>query len=262
MYADRAALLSAIRKDPDDDTLRLAFADLLEEEAVRVRVKCPKCKAKRRVPYRSPGTRTVTGVVACRACDDDGRVDAFPDLEWAACIRAQVRGRPGSPDEPPAAALLGTKDLFDRVSWGLDSRPYQGSSAGLERGFVGVLALQRRHLKSDYLRRVFAVHPVTRVVVSSIEAWAPPHVLEPKAGYYTLATYAAHSEARERRSIVPMALESFISECPGVSRYYVVRGTWWSFKSAREASDVLSVAIVNFGRSLVELGRRPFPALT
>lgn len=61
---DEAALLAAIEASPDEDSVRLAYADWLDEDAAAnpVRVTCPKCKGTR---YRGYGPKNTYTKVRC-----------------------------------------------------------------------------------------------------------------------------------------------------------------------------------------------------
>lgn len=84
---DQAALLAAIRANPDDDTLRLAYADWLDEQPV-VRVKCARCDGDGTlVCFRGPGA-TNPYHTNCPACDDGTILDTS-NADRAELIRGQ-----------------------------------------------------------------------------------------------------------------------------------------------------------------------------
>lgn len=85
MTGDLSHLLQAIRRDPADDTLRLACADELANQPTTYR-RCPKCVGTRRVDYRKP-----SGVLASKTCScGSGQVADTEYADWAELVRVQV----------------------------------------------------------------------------------------------------------------------------------------------------------------------------
>lgn len=98
---DGQRLLNQIRETPGDDTLRLAYADWLDEQPVE-RVKCRKCNGTKDDVIRDYfrfGTRFTEGVAqGCQVCSGLGTVRDERRQRRAELIRRQIRGetlRPG-----------------------------------------------------------------------------------------------------------------------------------------------------------------------
>lgn len=89
----RRDLLAAIAREPDDDVLRLAFADWLDEQGDK-RVKCPVSTC------GNPGVGW-DGFYRCRRCDGTGTILDASDRDRAELIRVQIElaalGHPAAP---------------------------------------------------------------------------------------------------------------------------------------------------------------------
>ena len=90
---DQSALLAAIREQPDDDTLRLAYADYLDGLDTES-VKCPTCDA---AWLEQTGVASVyehagpdSGWVACETCKGTGFIPDTSNADRAELIRVQV----------------------------------------------------------------------------------------------------------------------------------------------------------------------------
>lgn len=88
---DHRAMLAAIVADPNDDTLRLAYADWLEEQPGE-RVPCPssRCKAGVLVDRGNGRYCTDVEVILCPACDGTGTVRDERRSRRAEMIRCQI----------------------------------------------------------------------------------------------------------------------------------------------------------------------------
>ncbi len=84
--SDLNALLKAIIAAPDDDTVRLAYADELEG-ADTVSMVCPKCEGRKQVTGYS---NNATMLMGCETCDGAGSVPDTTNRDRAEFIRVQV----------------------------------------------------------------------------------------------------------------------------------------------------------------------------
>jgi uncharacterized protein (TIGR02996 family) len=92
-----AAMLAAVKAAPDDDTLRLALADCLEENAGAV---CWNCKGKGKVSVEFSRVPPTHADVECGICSGSGVGEESNGFaEWAELIRVQCELARGEPCE-------------------------------------------------------------------------------------------------------------------------------------------------------------------
>jgi len=113
---DRRAFVEQVLRNPDDDTVRLVFADFLDETA-RPDEPCYRCSQYARqgkVPddVNSPAPEWVT----CPACDG-AAVRPNPDKVWAELIRIQIRLArwPDVPFERPFLRKTQSEEVKEQV---------------------------------------------------------------------------------------------------------------------------------------------------
>ena len=236
-------LLAEIAAKPEDDTIRLAFADWLEENGddrraafIRGMIDLEKCHPSCGVGNVCRGTAVLPPKVTCAGVRD--RVTELFDSNLCRWESGVV-----IPDCAYRLPWRGTGDTAPVM-------------AIFRRGFVDEVRLNAAAFTEDFARELFARHPVTRVVLTDREPqqWLP-----------------------EIRGLPPGCANRWFwsvrgpdSSVPGYP-HYVPRGVQWSavwlrakwycdtptYDTADAANAALSDACVAWGRSLA--GLPPLP---
>jgi uncharacterized protein (TIGR02996 family) len=225
---DRDALLRAILANPDEDTPRLAFADLLDEEGERKRAAFIRSQIE---GHRTGASRDADGL--------------FP---WAA--GGWFAGVP----------LGGLR--FDPVDWADRLTPDEQADFGVTRalvtrGFVGAVAC-RLVVYRVAAASLFREHPITRVVLTDKRPARTNTVRVPGVSRPP-GVYGWTSDASDRSphtpSVLPQAwIDEFGRRGMGrVGRGFLAR----QFDTADEAQGALSELCVALGRRAAQTGDAP-----
>lgn len=268
-------LMRSILCDPADDTARLAFADWLEEQPETLTATCPGCGGSLEAdtfmhvgPIGKPKRTVPIGKQPCRTCEDEyGDPSGLVRVKNAAHGRAAfVRDQiAGVVRMVPLAMLVPLEPLTGVMPHQTTRHATAGGCVVTcdhmelvyRRGFVDEVRLPAAAaFTEDFARKLFARHPVTRVVLTDREPqqWLP-----------------------EIRGLPPGCANRWFwnvrgpdSSVPGYP-HYVPRGVQWSavwlrakwycdtptYDTADAANAALSDACVAWGRSLA--GLPPLP---
>jgi uncharacterized protein (TIGR02996 family) len=237
---ERDALLRAILCEPTDDTVRLVYADWLDEngeperaEFVRVQVELAK------LDCSEPDCERYADQKGC-GCDECSR--------WRKNWSVKARQR------ELWAALSGTWERHQRLdplaAIGLFGENFHGVTpvGVVSRGFVSSLTCDQS-LFLAHARDIFAAHPVLTVTLSDREP------------YQNGAGYCWFDAERDRRGHVPQEAElarrifEMLVPHPGGKG----RVRWRDYPTRDLARSALSDAAVFHARSLADLPPLPAP---
>lgn len=233
MPTDRDALLAAILAHPDEDTPRLAFADLLDEEGETERAAF--------IREQIAGGSNINGrwIKAPRPFS----AKWFPDLpQWALQV------------DPEGKGWLPTRNLGD----------HQGVARALvTRGFVGAVACRFAAYRGNAIAW-FRSHPIQRVVITDKwpgtidpDDFAPndfaPHLRPPGTCVWTADDTPGHTLAMH--SVLP---RTWIDDMTRLSVGKTGRGfpARW-FDTVDDAQAALSEHCVALGRQAALTGDPP-----
>ncbi len=256
---DREASIRSVCEQPEDDTVRLVFADWLDgQEAARGR--CRRCNGTR---YRGMHSKNTFTQVRCE-CRDGTGLDTT-DRDRAEFIRVQVElasfdtayhlsYHNRAMCENSAVPLVKRSAELLHPAWSRElaatgfTDPTAVNQWEFRRGFVSAIELPA----ADFLAHaaaIFAAHPVTAVALTG-KVPSPRHIGAPPAneewGWCMVETESAPE---------PWPVPYFV---PAVLRGHWPAGRLWAkywvvFDSETEAVVALSAACVNYARSLVGL---------
>lgn len=230
---ERAALLRAICEQPDDDTVRLAFADWLEEHGEAERGEFIRLQMEL-VHLRASGYHCYHDLTQPEHCEMCVRQKRAKELAIAdAGGRCQWEVWHGLPDDVGWACLNLTGEPPERLRG-------QGNWFRFDRGFPSEIRLsQASFLK--HARDIFAAQPVTAVTLSDREPY--PASMKPE-------WFWIHSnESRDEPTTIaePLWRRSRLSGLNG--RHHRAK----SFNTPGAAREALSAECVNHGRALADL---------
>lgn len=233
----RSQLLRAVLDEPFEDTVRLVYADELEENGERERAEFIRVQCE----------------LAQLGCGEvDPELLKRTDRVGALAQRQRELWR-----SPPAGEWFGD-DVFLALGRSVFDRTGEvGKPSGLiRRGFVTEIRLPAAAFL-EHAAAMFAAHPITKVVLTGVTPWHQYF----NGAKPTLATYAVGGRFDDSQSVIPEVLDPFVCELvTDIHTHRVVSGVWWTFKNDAHTLDILSRACVNYGRSLV--GLRPLYART
>lgn len=252
---ERDALLRAILLDPADDTVRLAYADWLDEQPLPNKP-CPTWK-NIRYGNGSTGYRDVPHD-DCPDCNGSGTVPDAGNAERAEFIRVQCeiarlceahrRGIATAEDTARQRALFDRENELGRTVYPAVVHPIYDWLATLgidpfgcvynRGGWLAELRLPLSAFTEDAARAVFAAHPVTRVVLSDTR----PARLTPNGVYWWFSR--SHGLAVEQPSLPDELFFAIPGTHPNVGQ---------PFPTPEMADEWLSARCVAWGRSLVGL---------
>ena len=232
--AERAALLRAILENPAEDTVRLAFADWLEESGehdrgafIRGMVDMEKCRPGCGVGRVCRGTIVLPPMMTCAGTRD--RVTDMFDANLCRWEEGQV-----IPDCAYRLPWRGTGDTA-RIM------------AVFRRGFVDEVRCPAAAFTPEFARDLFTRHPVTRVVLADRTPW---HNYAGQAWSWS----CAEGDAPPPDCRVPEDWLEILDDDPDAEFKSL---TWVGFKTPAAATAALSRTAVSWGRSLAGLPSLP-----
>lgn len=290
MTADADRLYRAVLEDPFDDTVRLAYADALDELDV-VRVLCPNCTGTKHVKeYPVPKGRKR---IPCPVCDGTGEAVDTENRDRARFVRLQVekyrlesagwRDAVVNKAFPDLAAFgqhllaLSTeaKGLLRDHEWKwsapLDDIGFRANSTWVpecgwefDRGFVQEMSTTSLHFPG-HAGPVFARHPIVKVDLGDRSPWdasadhsrgMPDWPVDRSTGYawYGYEAYPG-PHSREEREDLPCELYDLLD---GHDLHDDRGDKWKGYKHRHTAVRALSRACVRLGR--LRAGLRPLTA--
>jgi uncharacterized protein (TIGR02996 family) len=211
---DRSALVRAVLEHPEDDDLRLVYADALEDagrpdaDFVRLQVKCACAKSRR-------------------------RKEEFMFAAFALLVQ-KMKWLPSAPGNPPWRAELCPPREHPGDSWLERLRIVCGSWLEYRRGFVDRVSLGLEGFLAQ-AEALFSQHPIT-----GVRLWdRSPYLSRP--GRWMWAEAAAPKGPHDSWRL------------PGGLYARLARPAGAACASAGEAQAALSRACVNYGRTLAGL---------
>ena len=220
------ALLADIIAHPEDDGLRLIYADWLEENGQEERAEFVRaqCRIAALVAgSRHPKTRPIAYSCMCPVCEE---------AKLLMRRESELRGQ-GNPDGGN-----------NHIGWGrpLSRLPYNdgdGTSYEYRRGFPAVvrtpLAVWLQHGAA-----IVAAHPIERVEISDME----PHYWHGNGDPCWCWTPEPRPATCPSSACLPVALLNLVAEHPACKR----NGPWRDFAAEADAIDALSAACLALAR--------------
>jgi len=245
---EQQALLRAVLEDPEDDTVRLAYADWLDENPGTMT--CPACKpyadAKNWVPGHTPNPYSRPYWQPCSRCKattvvPDGRAHQAEFIRRQILNSKRARDRMWNEKFRKAAHNAGHEWAEEWL---------RGDTQGLHRrGFISeITTVVSRFLL--HAEAWFSAYPITVVQFEDLDS-SVGGVSSP--GWYRWG---------EERTIEPEADDVPEKLWDGLAATGIGRpdysGLWYWYDSAEDADLALSKACVAYGRKLAGLTERVF----
>lgn len=250
---ERDALLRAILRDPDDDTVRLVYADWLTENAGTMT--CPACKphddAKNWIPGHTPNPYSRPYWQPCARCK---ATTVVPDgrTEHAAYIRQQITKSKLARDRIRNETLRKKAHALG-YAWA-EEWLYMDAQGLHRRGFIGeVTTVMPRFL--EMAKEWFSTHPIIEVKFEDMDSDYAG--IEASAGWHKMGSSPVITNDADD---IPVVLWPYlIAVDQGRADGMDEPCRWIWYNSDDEANEALSRACVAYGRKLAGLKERKYP---
>ncbi len=235
-------LLDAVLREPEDDTVRLAYADWLDEqEPKRIELrspigpggkpKCPKCfnSMQNAIPHGSPHHRR------CASCKHVWQFDGIVLDDTNSKRAAAIRWFIANPDYHQSVPITSFVPSLTEYAT-------SGEVCGVwHRGFGSEVRMRCADFMT-HAAAIFSEHPVTRVVLTDRE---PAQIDVYSGTSYWRWWWNGDRVSPDRQTLPTDLYESLDGSFPSDSEF----GSRYAYPSVENANLDLSRACVQFGRA-------------